>query len=229
MKVVLSGGGTGGHVNPALNIAKAIKKQDPTAEISFVGTKRGIESTLVPKAGYEIDFVEVQGFRRKLNFKGLKENCKALYKAVASVHQAKKILKERDPDVVVGTGGYACYPVLNAAAELKIPTIIHESNAYPGLVTRTLGKKLSRVRPIHLSVVELKRKIHIISEEMSRITSPNNERIIEDATIHSSSKFQLRVDDGRRADHHTLSRQIPVDTTFRNFRRVLQVITIVRF
>ena len=75
MKIVFTGGGTGGHVNPALNIAKAVRKENPHAEISFVGTKRGIESTLVPKAGYEIDFVEVQGFRRKLSFTGIKENC----------------------------------------------------------------------------------------------------------------------------------------------------------
>ena len=128
MKVVLSGGGTGGHVNPALNIAKAIKKQDPQAEISFVGTKRGIESTLVPKAGYQIDFVQVQGFRRKMNLKGLKENCKALYRAVSSVHQAKKILKVRQPDVVVGTGGYVSWPTVKAASKLGIPCLIHEQN-----------------------------------------------------------------------------------------------------
>ena len=140
MKVVLSGGGTGGHVNPALNIAKAIKKQDPAAEISFVGTKRGIESTLVPKAGYEIDFVEVQGFRRKLNLKGIKENCKALYKAVASVRQAKKILKERDPDVVVGTGGYVSWPTVKAASKLGIPCLIHEQNTFPGVTTKKLSK-----------------------------------------------------------------------------------------
>ena len=140
MKVVLSGGGTGGHVNPALNIAKAIKKQDPHAEISFVGTKRGIESTLVPKAGYEIDFVDVQGFRRKMNFKGLKENCKALYKAVASVRKAKKILKERQPDVVVGTGGYVSWPTVKAAAKLGIPCLIHEQNTFPGVTTKKLSK-----------------------------------------------------------------------------------------
>ena len=140
MKVVLSGGGTGGHVNPALNIAKAIKKQDPQAEISFVGTKRGIESTLVPKAGYQIDFVQVQGFRRKMNLKGLKENCKALYRAVSSVHQAKKILKVRQPDVVVGTGGYVSWPTVKAASKLGIPCLIHEQNTFPGVTTKKLSK-----------------------------------------------------------------------------------------
>lgn len=140
IQIVLSGGGTGGHVNPALQIAEAVRKQMPDARISFVGTRRGIESTLVPKAGYEIDFVEVQGFRRKLDLKGLRENCKAAYKAVASVHTAKKILKRRRPDVVIGTGGYVSWPTVKAAAKLGIPCLIHEQNTYPGVTTRKLAK-----------------------------------------------------------------------------------------
>lgn len=140
MKVVFSGGGTGGHVNPALNIAAAVQKQRPDAEISFVGTKRGIESTLVPKAGFPIDFVEVQGFRRKLDLKGLKQNCRAAYHAVFSVHAAKKILRERKPDVVVGTGGYVSWPTVHAAAKLGIPCLIHEQNTYPGVTTRRLAR-----------------------------------------------------------------------------------------
>lgn len=145
MKIVFTGGGTGGHVNPALNIAKAVQKQIPDAEISFVGTKRGIESTLVPKAGYEIDFVEVQGFRRKLNLKGLKENCKAVYKAFTSVHAAKKILKKRKPDVVVGTGGYVSWPTVKAASKLGIPCLIHEQNTFPGVTTKKLAHLASVV------------------------------------------------------------------------------------
>lgn len=145
MKIVFSGGGTGGHVNPALNIAKAIQKQIPDAEISFVGTKRGIESTLVPKAGYDIDFVEVQGFRRKINLKGLKENIKAAYKAVTSVRAAKKILKERKPDVVVGTGGYVSWPTVKAASKLGIPCLIHEQNTFPGVTTKKLSHLASVV------------------------------------------------------------------------------------
>lgn len=140
MKIVFSGGGTGGHVNPALNIAEAVRKQCPDAEISFVGTKRGIESTLVPKAGFPIDFVEVQGFRRKLDLKGLKQNCRAAYYAVFSVHTAKKILRERRPDVVVGTGGYVSWPTVHAAAKLGIPCLIHEQNTYPGVTTRRLAR-----------------------------------------------------------------------------------------
>lgn len=145
MKFVFTGGGTGGHVNPALNIADAVRKLSPNAEISFVGTKHGIESTLVPKAGYEIDFVEVQGFSRKLNLKGLKQNIKTAKLALTSVREAKKILKERDPDVVVGTGGYVSWPTVKAASKLGIPCIIHEQNTFPGVTTKKLVPYASTV------------------------------------------------------------------------------------
>ncbi len=143
MKIVFSGGGTGGHVNPALNIAAAVRKQCPDAEISFIGTRHGIESTLVPKAGFPISFVEVQGFRRRMNLKGLSENCKALYKAVTSVHTAKKILRRLSPDVVVGTGGYVSWPTVRAASKLGIPCLIHEQNTYPGVTTKRLARYAS--------------------------------------------------------------------------------------
>ena len=145
MKLVFTGGGTGGHVNPALNIAKEIKTMHPDAEISFVGTKRGIESTLVPKAGFEIDFVDVQGFRRKLTPSAIKENCKAACKAITSVSAAKKILKKRKPDVVVGTGGYVSWPTVKAAAKLGIPCLIHEQNTFPGVTTKKLARYASVV------------------------------------------------------------------------------------
>ena len=170
MKIVFTGGGTGGHVNPALNIAQAVRKQVPDAEISFVGTKRGIESTLVPKAGYEIDFVEVQGFRRKLNFQGIKENCKAAYKAVASVRQAKKILKERKPDVVVGTGGYVSWPTVKAAAKLGIPCLIHEQNTFPGVTT----KKLSRM--VNTVCISFEGSEKYFSPECGLLIAPASER-----------------------------------------------------
>lgn len=145
MKLVFTGGGTGGHVNPALNIAKEVRAMVPDAEISFVGTKRGIESTLVPKAGFEIDFVDVQGFRRKLTPRALGQNCKAAYKAITSVRAAKKILKKRNPDAVVGTGGYVSWPTVKAAAKLGIPCLIHEQNTFPGVTTKKLARYASVV------------------------------------------------------------------------------------
>ena len=141
MKIIFSGGGTSGHVNPALNIAATIKKRYPDAEIMFVGTKHGIESTTVPKNGYPIEFVEVSGFSRKLTLK----NIKAAYRAVTSVGKAKKIIKKFDPDLVIGTGGYVSWPTVKAASKLKIPTLIHEQNAFPGVTTKMLSKCADRI------------------------------------------------------------------------------------
>lgn len=141
MKVILCGGGTSGHVNPALNIAETIKKRIPDAEIMFIGTKRGIESTLVPKFGYKIDFVEVSGFSRKLTPK----NIKAAWHALTSVSEAKKIIKKFKPDLVIGTGGYVSWPTVKAASKLGIPTLIHEQNAFPGVTTKMLSKVVDKV------------------------------------------------------------------------------------
>ncbi len=141
MKVVLSGGGTSGHVNPALNIADELKKRFPDVEILFVGTKHGIESSLVPKKGYDIEYVEVSGFSRSLSLK----NIKAAWYAFTSVSAAKKIIKKFNPDLAIGTGGYVSWPTLKAASKLKIPTIIHEQNAFPGVTTKMLSKVVDRV------------------------------------------------------------------------------------
>ncbi len=141
MKIIFCGGGTSGHVNPALNIAETIKKRFPDTEIMFIGTKRGIESTLVPKHGYNIDFVEVSGFSRKLSVK----NIKAAWNALTSVSEAKKIIKKFSPDLVIGTGGYVSWPTVKAASKLGIPTLIHEQNAFPGVTTKMLSKYVNKV------------------------------------------------------------------------------------
>ncbi len=141
MKIIMCGGGTSGHVNPALNIAKTIKNRLPDTEIMFIGTKRGIESSLVPKAGYKIDFVEVSGFSRKLTIK----NIKAAWHALTSVSEAKRIIKRFKPDLVIGTGGYVSWPTVKAASKLGIPTLIHEQNAFPGVTTKMLSKVADKV------------------------------------------------------------------------------------
>jgi UDP-N-acetylglucosamine--N-acetylmuramyl-(pentapeptide) pyrophosphoryl-undecaprenol N-acetylglucosamine transferase len=107
----------------------------------FIGTKRGIESTLVPKFGYKIDFVEVSGFSRKLTLK----NIKAAWHALTSVSEAKKIIKKFKPDIVIGTGGYVSWPTVKAASKLGIPTLIHEQNAFPGVTTKMLSKVVDKV------------------------------------------------------------------------------------
>ncbi len=141
MKVLLTGGGTGGHVNPALAIADTVKRHDPDAEILYIGTKNGIENRLVGKEGYEIRHVEARGFRRSLSPK----NFAALWYYLTSPAKAKKIIKEFKPDIAIGTGGYVCHAPLKAASELGVPTMLHESNAMPGLAVRMLQRSVDRI------------------------------------------------------------------------------------
>ena len=138
MRVLMTGGGTGGHVNPALAIAEIIKANEPDSEIAFVGTARGLENTLVPKAGYKLYHIDIQGIRRSLS----PSNLKTAYLIVTSQFEAKKIIKEFKPDIVIGTGGYVCWPLLRAAAAMNIPTMIHESNAIAGVAVKQLKNKV---------------------------------------------------------------------------------------
>lgn len=137
MRVLLTGGGTAGHINPAIAIANYIKEKEPDSEFLFVGTERGLEKTLVPKCGYDITFIDVMGLRRSLSV----ENIKVFINYVKSTGVAKRIIKNFKPDVVIGTGGYVCAPVVKAAASLKIPTLIHEQNVFPGLAIKMLAGK----------------------------------------------------------------------------------------
>ena len=141
MKVLLSGGGTGGHVYPAIAIANRIKEQHPEAEIIFVGTEKGIESEIVPKYGYELKTVTVQGFKRKIDF----DNVKRVFKLFKGLEQSRKVVKKFKPDVVIGTGGYVSGPVLFNAAMSKIPTVVHEQNSFPGVTNKILSKVVTRV------------------------------------------------------------------------------------
>ena len=137
MRVLLTGGGTAGHINPAIAIANYIKEKEPDSEFLFVGTERGLEKTLVPKCGYDIKFIDVMGLKRSLSV----ENIKVFINYVKSTGVAKRIIKNFKPDVVIGTGGYVCAPVVKAAASLKIPTLIHEQNVFPGLAIKMLAGK----------------------------------------------------------------------------------------
>ncbi len=141
MKAVITCGGTGGHITPALAIADIIKENDPRAQILFVGGERGMEGELVGRAGYDIRLLDVQGISRKLT----PANLKAVFRAGQATKQATDILRVFSPDIVIGTGGYACYPTLRAAIKEGIPAAVHESNAAPGLAVRVLAKRLDRV------------------------------------------------------------------------------------
>ncbi len=141
MRVLMTGGGTGGHVNPALAIANTIRQNDASSEIAYVGTKRGIEAKLVPAAGYPLYFVEIQGMRRSLSL----SNLKTLYLTLISPGKAKKIIRQFKPDLVVGTGGYVSWPVVKAAAKMGIPCALHESNAVPGVAVKMLARDVDRI------------------------------------------------------------------------------------
>lgn len=144
-KILFATGGTGGHINPALAVAGYIKENYPNAEILFVGTADRMEAQLVPAAGYDFKTIEIQGFSRELNLSGLKYNLITIKKLLKSEGQAKKIIAEFNPDVVIGFGGYVSGPVLSVAARMGIPTAVHEQNAFPGVTNKSLAKKVDVV------------------------------------------------------------------------------------
>ena len=140
-RFIVTCGGTAGHINPAIAIANAIKANCPGAEILFVGTEDGRENDLVSRAGYRIVHVNVMGIQRSLTL----SNVKALCLAATSPIKAEKMLRDWRADFVIGTGGYACWPMLKAASKLGIPCAVHESNVVPGMAVRKLQKKVDRI------------------------------------------------------------------------------------
>lgn len=141
MKVLLAGGGTAGHINPAIAIANTIREHDKNAEIAFIGTKKGMENRLVANAGYDIHHIEMRGLRRSLSPSNL---LTAYYYFTAPV-KARKLILDFKPDIVIGTGGYLSWPLLHAAAKLGVPTAVHEANAIPGKAVKMLEKEVDRV------------------------------------------------------------------------------------
>ena len=141
MKVVIAAAGTGGHINPGIAIANKIMQEEPDSKIIFIGTNRGLENDLVPRAGYELKHIDSYGISRELSIK----NIKRLYKTYKSIGEAKKILKDFKPDIIIGTGGYICISVGEAAKRLKIPVILHESNAFPGVAVKLLSKYADKI------------------------------------------------------------------------------------
>lgn len=136
MRVIISAAGTGGHINPGLAIANKIKEADKKSEIIFIGTTRGLENDLVPKAGYQLKTIEAYGLSKDL---------KKLYKTFKGIGQAKKIIQEFKPDIIIGTGGYICGPTVIAARKCKVPVLLHESNAFPGKAVQMLAKNTNTI------------------------------------------------------------------------------------
>ena len=141
MRVIIAAAGTAGHINPGLAIANEIKKQEKNSKIIFIGTTRGLENDLVPRAGYELKTIDAYGLSKKISI----DNIKKMYKTLKGFGEAKKIIKEFKPDVVIGTGGYICGATIMGAHKLGIPTVLHESNAFPGKAVKMLSKSTDTI------------------------------------------------------------------------------------
>ena len=141
MRVIIAAAGTAGHINPGLAIANKIKKEEKDSKIIFIGTTRGLENDLVPRAGYELKTIDAYGLSKKITI----ENMKKMMKTLKGFKEAKKIIQEFKPDIVIGTGGYICGATIWEANKLKIPTMLHESNAFPGKAVKMLAKKTNTI------------------------------------------------------------------------------------
>lgn len=179
MRVIVTGGGTGGHIYPALAIADRIKLEYPNAEIIYIGTPNSLEEAVLKEYPYEFFGIGVKGFQRKISI----ENFKRAYLAWSSVRKAKKIIKQFNPDLVIGTGGYVSGPVVYAASMCNIKTIIHEQNAYPGLTNKILSK---RADIIYLGFEEAKGKFNT----KSKIKVVGN--IVREGFLSNESKSEAR-------------------------------------
>lgn len=161
MHILFAGGGTAGHINPALAVAQFLKAKHPDAKISYIGKKGGMEERLVKNCGFDFYGIDVAGFQRKISLKNIGRNVSAVYKVISSSIDCKRLLTTLKPDVVVGTGGYVSGPVLRTAAKLKIKTAIHEQNAFPGVTTKML---VNSVDTVMLAMVEAKPRLNLKKE-----------------------------------------------------------------
>ena len=145
MRFIFTCGGTAGHINPALGVAGRLKELLPDSEFLFIGAAGMMETELVPREGYPIRTVQISNLSRSLSLNGLKHNIGTVKNVLSATKASVQIIREFAPDAVIGTGGYVCYPVLKAAAKLGVPTLVHESNAVPGLTTKLLSRSVDCV------------------------------------------------------------------------------------
>ena len=141
MKVIIAAAGTAGHINPGIAIANKIKEEEKDSQIIFIGTERGLEQDLVPRAGYELKTIDAYGLSKQISIENLKRMCKTL----KGIEKKKKIVKDFKPDIVIGTGGYICGAVVLAAKKNNVPVVLHESNSFPGKAIKMMGRKANTV------------------------------------------------------------------------------------
>ena len=141
MRLLLCGGGTAGHISPAIAVAEELKRLYPKSDILFVGRDGGRENDEIEKRGFKLKTIKIEGLRRSISF----DNIRRIIKAIEAINESRNIIENFRPDVILGTGGYVCYPVITAGKKLKIPIAIHESNMSAGLTTKMLASKCNRV------------------------------------------------------------------------------------
>lgn len=189
LKVLMAGGGTAGHINPAIAIADTIRRRHPDAEILFVGTARGMEARLVPMAGFEFTSMPVAGFQRRLTPENLKRNIRSLYYLAMSGSRAAKIIKDFQPDIAIGTGGYVSGPILRKAAQMGVPILVHEQNAFPGITNKMLSHYAECVM---LAVEDAKKRM---DSKLKFITTGNPVRAEILEYDKQTARRELGVDD----------------------------------
>ena len=190
-RVIFTCGGTAGHINPAIALAQLMKEKNPDTEFLFVGAERGLEKDLVPKAGYAFRTVHISSFHRSFKPKEIRHNLGSVYNLMRAPREAGAILKEFQPDVVIGTGGYASFPMVKAAAKAGIPTAVHESNAVPGLTTEMLEPFADCI----MVGFEACRQYYKKTEKVMVTGTPVRGDFF--ALTKEEAKKQLGVDDGR--------------------------------
>ncbi|OLO40798.1 undecaprenyldiphospho-muramoylpentapeptide beta-N-acetylglucosaminyltransferase [Alkalihalophilus pseudofirmus] len=198
MRVIVSGGGTGGHIYPALSLIQEIKKQYADAEVLYIGTENGLESELVTRENIPFQTIKITGFRRKLSF----ENVKTIYRFLKGTNDSKKMIKQFKPDVVVGTGGYVCGPVVYAASQLNIPTAIHEQNSVPGLTNKFLSRYVDKIVlsfPESKKLFPEKKTVYLGNPRASEVISTDANRGRESVGLKEGKKSILIVGGSRGA------------------------------
>ncbi len=187
MKVLFAAGGTAGHINPAISIAKYIEKQIKDVEIAFVGTEKGMEKTLVQNEGYKFFSIKIKGFQRKLTIKNIINNIDVLRCIAVSNYMSKKIISNFKPDIVIGTGGYVSGPVVITASKMGIKTCIHEQNAFAGITNKILSKKVDIV----FSAVSECKKHFKNSKKIVVCGNPIREEIIKKTKLEAKKELGL--------------------------------------
>ena len=190
-RVLFTCGGTAGHVNPAIALAQLARERDPEVEVLFVGADRGLEKDLVPKAGYPFRTVHISSFHRSLRPREIRHNLISVGNLLRSPREARRILRDFQPDVVIGTGGYASFPLVKAASQAGIPTAVHESNIVPGLTTEMLEPFADRI----LVGFEACRQHYKHPEKVVVTGTPVRQDFF--TLTKQQAKEQLGVDDGR--------------------------------